>query len=274
MHEQDLPPSAELLTEASEGSEAALTELYRWFLLGPIYVPCRNQLHPLSDAPHYPDDLFDLLGLQANDRSVVPIFTDPGMINAWCGTELTYRNLTGVSLLAQLPEAWWVVLNPGSEVEKEFSPWELEKLREGPSSIPEIVAEASMGVPLPTDLTIRSLEPNEHQPLIAALKKLLPLKTEVLNAHIALGEQTDQDGSCMQVILVGLELETLNTSNQSALKNQLTSELQLLQIGDRPIKIILGTRGDTLIGLFKSSKPFYTRQASFRHWIQSKVRKS
>lgn len=141
MSESPRKPIDIALDLASRGDKAAARQFYQLLLNTPLQVIERFQLHNMTDSPKYPDPFLNMLAIDAQGRSIVPIFSALSHVNEWCGLELKVRNLTLAEIIVLLPQDWWIVVNPGQEAYKEISPWELSRLKDGVRGIEEILEE-------------------------------------------------------------------------------------------------------------------------------------
>lgn len=128
-----------LMAEAGRGAPLAIRDFYNEVSRGDLVVPERSADPRLTAGVEYPNPFLTVLGVKVEARVLVPIFTRPELISQWCGMTLPYRSMSLGFLAKLIPPDWWACLNPGQEVEKEFSPWELERLQSG--HIEEILSD-------------------------------------------------------------------------------------------------------------------------------------
>ena len=243
---------------ASGGSHTAARLVFEGLVDGPLYVPDRHQAQPLSDQPSYPTDLVYVLGLQDVERVVVPVFTRASDIEEWCGLPLSYRCYDGASLFSAIPEQWWIVVNPGSEIEKDLSPWEISRLSEGHAAIDELVEELFSDVEHDT-LSVGPVaeeEVKELQAELIAYAKSDPL----IHKLILLKEERESvDEHELQKLLLGVEVA--EAAERATLKQHLADLANVHQIGKEAVNIFIDTdiNSSVTLGLFKNFSPFYTR---------------
>ena len=86
-------------------------------------MPEREQTHPFEGDTTYPSPFIDVLGITIGEDTYVPAFSSEAEMLEWSPDVLQTHTLTGEELCKRMPEDWWITLNPGSELGKEFSPW-------------------------------------------------------------------------------------------------------------------------------------------------------
>lgn len=243
---------------AVEGSESAQREFFEAFLEGPLFVPERYQRAPLSDAPQYPSDLVSMLGIQDHDRVVVPVFSTAPLIKEWCGTDLSFREHSGLSLCKVVPDGWWVCVNPGSELQKELSPWEIARLREGPESIDEIIAELQE-LPL-AQLELTPIAVDEHRALCDALATTADTLPELDRIYLAQEALSEAPEETRLVVVAQLRPDVPPSEK---VRTTLEAAAARAQIGDRPVRVWLATPNDALLlGPFQKIPPVFARRRS------------
>ena len=250
---------------ALEGQPNALEQFYRSFLACDLYVPRRYQAQPLSDAPNYPNQFIDLLGLRikGSDQAIIPVFSSPELILSWCGNELAYQIIKGQELLARVPEGWSLVVNPGMEVEKEIDSWELDRLREGESGFPELLAEVGQHHQT-RHLQLAPIPETEYVELQQLLKELAQNSPSIaelffLKEESAAEAQTSATAAQDTMLVIGVVTDPQTDRDQ--LRQSISTRIAPLLIGDRATKILIEPLGSEALtmGLFRSAKPLFTR---------------
>lgn len=128
--------------ELAEGGEIESVRSFLAKLLeSSLILVDRSQPKNLTLAPNYPNEFVRFLGVQDGDRILVPAFTTAERISDWFPHPLNVHESTFRSLLNVLPDNWWIVVNPNSELYKELSPWELKLLQSGPEGLEELLDE-------------------------------------------------------------------------------------------------------------------------------------
>ena len=248
------------MLEALEGNRSAAAEFFRAFLDGPLYIPERVQAQPMSDQPEYPNDFFYLLGLRAEDRTIIPAFSRPDLVSEWCGSSLRQKTMSGKELLGVVPEDWWVTVNPGLDVEKELSPWELDRLREGEPAFPELIAELFPLEARPT-LSLEPVPEEEYRELVDVLRKEAENHSQINNLYLAREAVEENESDALPPILLGVEATCKSADQQKSIEDALQRAGSVTQIGAEPLRIRIGAslEGNLLLGAFTGIEPFYRR---------------
>jgi len=252
MGEADHGEIGALLAAAAAGDSAAVRRFYTALIAGPLFVPERQQERPLTDSPRYPNDFVNILGVQDRERVVVPVFSDASLIEQWCGVQLRYRSMSGTQLFQLLPDGWWLTINPGAEVEKEISPWEVDLLRGGTASIGALAEELEAERASST-VQLQVPGPDEYAGLREALAVIAPTLPEL--KHLFLLREVGQ----RTWLLVGAEVEA-GREVAERIGATLQAEANRAQIGAEPVRVLAGGTDDRtmILGLFKRTAPFYT----------------
>lgn len=252
----------ELMELALSGDKDSARLFLELFLASNIFVPDRYQSSEIAGAPAYPNDLIWVMGLQDSDRVIVPAFTDPSMIDVWAGGSLSFRSPTGQSLLDAIPEGWWLWLNPGFDVEKEFSPWEISELRRGPGSFDVVLSEI-FPEEIVEPLSVSPIPETEYQSLKEALKAFALAAPAVRKIFLLREEGKDFEGSIKTQLLIGIEADVLNSDEADSLREAAHSSVATHQIGADPIRVMVGrdAKDGLYLSLFKGVEPIYSRPA-------------
>jgi len=247
----------ELMALAADGDRSSAEIFLSRFINEALFVVNRQQSAQLSDQPDYPNEFVSILAVKDQDRAVIPVFTRSELIEDWCGSKLEFRSLSGQRLLSIVPDDWWLSLNPGTELEKEFSPWEIIQLKGGPRNFAAIIEElyADEG---PTQLTVEAFADGEFTNLISALTQATAQLPEVLKLY-ALKEGDKELGHTN--ILIGALRNKTTPSRHDEILTILKSVADLAQIGAEPVKVVVGDNLDQSpqLGIFKLLKPFFER---------------
>jgi len=248
---------------ALNGDREAALLFFRAFLAGPLYVPERYQAHKLSDAPRYPSDLFNLLGLQDRERVIIPVFSRAEMIIQWCGNELSHTCLSGQALLERLPDEWWLCLNPGGEIEKEFSPWEARLLKKGPESIPEILEDLLQDTE-PVPLNIETVSGEEMPELKKALQEAAGSLPGIEALYLLRENFTSPESDEVQTrLLIGAELNEQSAQEADSISKLLRDAGAPHRIGAEPLRVFAGHKEEMAMRIFSVVEPFYRRRRSW-----------
>lgn len=226
-----------LLAASGEQQEGEL--FYRGFINGPLFVPKRHQAQSLSDAPLYPSDLVYILGIQDSERVVAPVFTEPHFISEWCGLELDFSEFSGERFVTAVPEGWWAIINPGQEISKELSPWELSKLsRVG--DIPELLEELYSSSS-PETLEIAPVSEADYPKVFQALLSAIKEDKTVLRATLL------QEGGAERLLL-GVKIASNGHSpaqQREHFQKSLSDRIAPSLIGEHPVEIVVYFDGES-----------------------------
>ena len=255
-----------LMQAASLGSLEAAARFFEELLEVELYVPHRFQEQPLSDAPEYPNPFFNLLGVQADGRAVIPVFTSQDCLDDWAGMPLTVEKLSGMDLMNKVPEEWWVVLNPGQNLEKELSPWEIDQLRG--RNIAAIIAELE-DVEEQTPMSFVALPEDSEKELKTLLldlvKELPSIEKIYLAQNVQLDVEVEGDDSRKVEdeaprLLIGLECGNLSAEERGSIRDKILTSIAKLFIGREEPQIYINGGSDMMFGLFKQLAPLYKRE--------------
>lgn len=240
---------------ALHGDRRAALKFYQYFLAGPLFVPQRQQDMPLSDAPSYPDPFLNVLGLKGSEHVTVPVFSRPELIREWCGNSLKFRILSGRELTGLLPKEWWICVNPGLEIEKELSSWELDCLRAGDAGISAVIDElfdGEQGAPM----EVMPVLPEEYQRLRETLIRISQQFKEVSRIFLLKEEGRDLDGEPLRHVLVGVEHPKLPLPRALEIRAYFKAASEEALIGSDSVRLFCGSREDNpIFGIFAGFEP-------------------
>ena len=252
--------------EAINGERPAIVAFFKAFLEGPIYVPDRVQAHPLTDAPEYPSPFTSILGVRDKERTIVPAFTRSELLSAWSENPLTFRKFKGFDLLEVIPAGWWLCINPGSDIDKELSPWELETLKAGESGI-EQVAEELTARQNNEVLQIRPLKENEYSSLAKGLIEYAERETQIEEISLLVEEGIDVEENLVLTALVGARLSS-GTRSINDIKVELTALSNREQMAGDQVRVFVGDceQESLFLEAFKGYQPIFCRTVSKLWW--------
>ncbi len=256
--------------EALEGDSRAVRTFFECLLGARFLVPERHQDRPLSDTPPYPNDLLNILGIKAPGRVIVPIFTRGELIEGWCGVALRHRTMGFAELLAIMPDEWWLCLNPGAEVEKEISPWELGLLKSGPQVIDELIAEFESENSAPT-VQIRAPGDTEYGELRRGLLDYAAGEPQVARLFLLREEGGEHREP---IVLVGVECFSSERPVLDRIKGTVEAEAARGLIGGEAARILVGGKetNNFALTLFRNAEPLFTREAPATPGLWGKLR--
>jgi SseB protein N-terminal domain len=255
-----------LIERASRGSRSSADLFFRTLLTTTFFVPERRGAEFLSINTTYPDSLFTLLGVTVEDRTYIPFFLDEEYVAQWCGRPLTCRTMTGRHLFSLTPKAWWLCINPGQYVEKEFSPWEIDLLRLGSAAIPEIVNELYTNFEheefYPEIVTAEAVHESDFQRLRESAAVVAEGHPEIEKMFILKETHKLPDGTSHERPLIGVALEQTAETDPEIILESLRSAARISQIGAAEPRVYIGYEGDPnniALKLFQDSEPFYRK---------------
>jgi SseB protein N-terminal domain len=144
-----------LLAQACGGEKNAVRSFYELLIISEIVVPLKynpNTTHgQLADAEiefkgqqsdsEQETKLGNILTVEFEGKRILPIFTDKSHLYSWAEREIPYQLQKFSSLIWLLGGDIILHLNPGQDCGKEISNWEVQKFKEGPEAISELVEE-------------------------------------------------------------------------------------------------------------------------------------
>ncbi|MCB0321571.1 MAG: SseB family protein, partial [Bdellovibrionales bacterium] len=246
----------ELLKDAvsKTPSHSTLVEFYRQFLSSDLLVAERQQLRDLSSGAAYPSDFTSVLGVLSGEETFIPAFCEHSDVSDWFSDELNVIRISGKELCKRAPQGWWITLNPGSDYGKEFSPWEITRLKEGDPGIEEIVADHEATPALP--LEFRYLSQMELESLQEKLCDKLKEVNGLLEFYVG-KKLLDKEE-----MLVFAAIQS--TDRGDSLYEEIHSILSLALIGDVAFEVFVGysLRDSAELALFQYVPPFYSSTLS------------
>ncbi|MFM1847376.1 MAG: SseB protein N-terminal domain [Pseudomonadota bacterium] len=256
--------------DALEGDGRAARLFFERLLESKFFVPERHQDRVLSDSPVYPNDLLNVLGIKAPGRVIVPVFTRSELIEAWCGVSLRHRTIGFPELLKILPDEWWVCLNPGAEVEKEISPWELGLLKGGTGVIDELIEEFNAENAAPT-VQIRAPKEGEYGELQRGLSNVAENEKEIARLFIL---REDGGESRAPIVLIGVECFSSERRVLDRIKGEIEAEAARGLIGGDSARVLVGGKetNNFALTLFSRAEPFFAREAPAPRGLWGKLK--
>lgn len=250
------------MSKAIDGSYEDSRLFFEEFLKGPLYVPERYQSPQIENSAPYPNDFINILGLQKEEQIFVPVFSSQELISSWCGRTLNFKTVSGQALLELIPAGWWVCVNPGCEVEKEMSPWELDELRAGQSGIEAILEELFQTNSLGT-LSIRELQQDEFKDSLLALKSFAQTNPQIKKLFAAVQEAEDLDLLPMQnkpanTLLIGAILDCDSIEIIEKTRQELEALAEKSLIGAEKARVFAAKEAQNVaLSIFKEIPTFY-----------------
>lgn len=257
----------QLAEQAFNGDRTACRSFLRSFLQTELLIPDRKQHQTLSGIVEPPSPFFPFFAFESEGETFVPVFEHEEQIASFTLAPLSHRRYLGRQLFGLVPSSWWVVFNPGSEVEKVFSPWEISLLRSGSEeAIAEVVAELFDSA---SDefLDARMMSPVEHPQLFESFSHFCHTTSSIVAGWVLEISPIAADNISAREVVVGVMTAPIgdtqaDTERAAALHRQLELMLGPLLIGWGTIRISVIAEGDkSVIGeLLSSHPPFYQCQ--------------
>ncbi len=248
------------LVQAFEGSKESARDFFEFFLKGPLFVPKRDQVQQITNLAKYPNDFISVMALEG-ETVFVPVFSSMEKVYEWTNSELNCKEIDGKTLCERMPEDWWIAVNPGSEYEKEISPWEIKQLKFGIDGLAIIIDEL-FGEEQIYAAEIKSMKEHEFVDLKNALKTKAKsnklIKKLFLLREIGTNLENDEQDK-LSNLLLGVEVKEGSEEKFENIKEELKRHAALKLIGQESVKIRIGTNTENsvMLGIFKGEKPFY-----------------
>ena len=244
------------LEDAANEIPGAVERFLRILMQSTVFVPIKSE--PKKDIPIFGQletgDLGFLLSPGTGDEEILPIFSEPGYVAEWAEREIFYADCEFRKLIWVLGEDTVLHLNPGQEVGKEISRWEIEQLRRGEGAIPEIVAELQGGGE--SDILLEPAGP-EYDPLKKKLLAVLEIATELSEAFLVVA--TEEEGGAVSPTLGLLYGEAVSPERREYFRAEFENCSREHLPSDRRMTILddLDDENSPNWGLFADVNPFY-----------------
>lgn len=251
-----------LLTEVAQGKIALAESFYLELLKSSVFVPESAQAQANDESKpvlvgETPENAQNWIIVRAVDIRYLPIFTCEEYGTEWAEpSRLKFNRCDLKTLLWSLNPDTHIYLNPGQDIGKEFTPWEISQLKLGAEAIPELIAELA---PLPDSGIEVIKDPKRHEKLQRSLRGVLDIFPEIDEAFLLELSHQDRDPQ----LLLALAMQ----NNSAELSQRIEKELQNFRedsssASDLPLSIIfdIWNSASPHRQLFISAKPFYIRQ--------------
>ena len=208
----------DLLEDAADDKPGAREAFFDALLRTEVFVPLVPNRSTSDRAAIIGDGQIESEGLQTIEyegQQCLPIFTEKAFVEAWAEREIPCTKKSFSGLLWLVPEDAWMYLNPGQEIGKELTAWELSQLRIGAESIPDLVLaleEGSYG-----DLEIKNGE-DLFDELKAKIRPTLELYPELEEAFLV---GAREPGSELFKPMLGLSWGKVNQAKKIYIKDEL-----------------------------------------------------
>ncbi len=258
-----------LLTDLSEksfkGDRVAFISFLRSFVAIDLIVPDSNQAFSLSGQASPPSPFFPFLAFSEDDQTFIPCFEEDNQISSWSRTPLTFRRMPTTQLLQLIPDSWGLIFNPGSDIEKIFTPWEIALLKDGSEGSFEEIAAELFDAPPEEFLSIYPVSPLEYSQLFQAFNDFCSAQASVSEGWI-LEVVTPSEELEKREIFAGISIckdgsAVASLVHPMELRKQLSDTLGPSMIGRGTLRVTVMNEGkENLIdSLLKAHPPIFSR---------------
>lgn len=262
---------AAALDLAAQGKTEDIRRFLELLRMATLLVPTRQQVKQPDNLAQYNNEFLNLLALQESERIVVPIFTDALVLQDWSSESLNLRQIEFNSLIKLIPNDWWLVLNPGSDACKEFSPWELERLCGDEAALLELIEELREPA-IQTPVRVEAVSQQDLAKCALALTQWAGSQAAVDKVYLAreffdshdLEQEVSEERS---KLLIGIALDPKKLKSAGLtleeIRDQASNFVAGFTIGDNAARVLCGASDSLALGVFKDIEPIYKLKVSF-----------
>lgn len=229
-----------------------------------------NRYSPgLKSTITYPSENFPLLAIKDEDKIVVPLFTSENHMSTWSSAPSDSYKLSFKNILQLIPDDWWICLNLSSEVEKEFSPWEISKLKTGEEAINEVIEELLLGTESGSS-TVKPIDRGQYTDLEKTIDDLIRKDDGIQIVTLLLEETFDLEEKIEEKILMAVKVDKNSQKTIKYYEDLIDTQCKLALIGTIGLKVFIYTneKDFPLYGVFAGIEPLYKRKGSFRRFLK------
>ena len=252
-----------LMEESTSGDRSTLESFYTAFLECEFVIIKRASQAASPREPKYPTEFFPFLGIRGGDKTWLPIFTGPAALNEWSTQEMESQTILGREVLERIPGEWWLALNPGNEISKEFSPWEISTLRSGPEGIKAAAEDQMPSLVLEQEYS--ELKESDFPGLSGAIKETGAEHPSISFIKVAKETSVDSDGKAVsEKGLIGVSCE-IGTSpgDLERIRSECLAKVSPLFIGGFDLDVLAGIGESPLsLGRLKAFEPIYKKKGA------------
>lgn len=268
----DTPSLSSRLDAAAEGDPIATRAFFEELLSSSVYIVDASKDASGRTSAATGSKSPELQFVRIEDRIVLPVFSESSFVVTWAQREVATVVKSFKAILHFLDGNVWIHLNPNQPVGKELSPWELDLLRQGPDTIPEIVAELCEEY----DSDVEVVETDESdEELKRALIALLEAYHEVREGFLV---RIRKEGDTTFQPALGLVLEATDELRRKALQEELEATVTRHVQSSADLYVLddlANTKSQNWI-LFRQLTPFYFRTEELpqkQNWFRQILRK-
>ena len=254
----DGPELTKLIQVAADGEETELRRFFEALLSSSVFVVMKVGFtrDSVNRAPVIGESHLAALGfltVQYEGVEALPIFTEEAFANHWTEAEVPVERKDFATLLNLVGNSW-MYLNPGQEVGKEITSWEIEQLRRGVAAVPDLVQELIEGEMGPT-FEVRAGE--EYFPgFVEKLGSIFELAPELNEAYFA---AMFEDDSQSPIPTLGLSYRNITSDKRNYLREEMKQVSEDVLPGHTQLFLVddLESKESPNWRLFEGISPFY-----------------
>lgn len=249
----------QLLDEAERNVLGAAKEFYLTLLETDVLVPLRPGFAAMTEEEAKEIKTLERFALvDFQQKRILPIFSTENAFLEWAQQqeiEAVYKSFK--SLVWVVGEEVWLHLNPGQEVGKEFSPWEIESLKDGREGVDDLVAE------LMSEHQAIEIEVDSGSSQFAGLKKkiatILEAYPQVKEAFLISFKKNEEDDP---IPLFGMRQDGLSDEALKTIEQEVRTMTEFSAEATMPAEFIsnIDKRTNPHAVLFDDATPFYIAQ--------------
>lgn len=246
-----------LLSRAADAEPGAAAEFFRELLAATVFTALERGRTAPAVSPIVGEKPLAELGymiVHYQGNQALPIFTEPEFVEQWADEELPVHPLPFRELVQWVPQGMWLYVNPGQEVGKEFTPWEIEGLRQGVDAIPDLVAALDEHSEVEEFVinTSRDLFPDFKE----QLRPILEIYPELREAFLVTMQEGDQG---LPKPVLGIRYEGIPEAKRIYLRSEFERASEEFLPPESQLMIVEDLQNPTSPNhrLFEEATPFY-----------------
>ncbi|MCB0347034.1 MAG: SseB family protein [Bdellovibrionales bacterium] len=251
----------QLLDEAERNVLGSAKEFYLRLLESEVLIPLRPGFAKMTEEEAKEIKTLERFAIvDFQQKRILPVFSHKEAFIEWTQQqEIEAIAKSFKSLVWIIGEEIWVHLNPGQEVGKEFSPWEIESLKDGREGVDDLVAE------LMSEHQAIEIEVDSGSSQFAALKKkiatILEAYPEVTEAFLISFKKDEADDP---IPLFGMRQNGLSDKALKTIEQEVRTMTEFSAEAQMPAEFIsnIDKRTNPHAVLFDDATPFYIKQQS------------
>ena len=246
---QEINQLAILLEDAADEKPGAAEAFYELLLNSEVFIPTHSTKEKIFEVGSSHADQLGFMTINYEGQECLPIFSQESFIYEWAGKEVSFTKKSFSSLLWLVGDMW-LYLDSNQLAGKEITAWEIELLKKGKDTIPELVAASS-------ENPLLELEVETNSDLFAELKRqvipVLELSSK-LEAAFMVGIKDDGNTKPM----LGLKYGKVTDAERKYIRDELLQVSEQLLIVD---DIGVGASDS----FFNDATPFFIAQKEIKN---------